>query len=160
MGIVIEYAGASGAPRWLAPSKQAWDYTIFGDARVAAAPDETVPMVLGKINGGKNGFNRWTINGKEFEHSAPIELHQGRRYRLALRNLADDPHPVHLHRHTFEVVRVNGKSTGGVLKDTVVVPGFGEVDVDFVANDPGVTLFHCHQTLHMDYGLMRLFTYV
>lgn len=35
----------------------------------------------------------------------------------------------------------------------------GQVDADFVANDPGATLFHCHQTLHMDYGFMRLFTY-
>jgi FtsP/CotA-like multicopper oxidase with cupredoxin domain len=56
-------------------------------------------------------------------------------------------------------VRVNGKPSGGVLKDTVVVPGYGTVDVDFVADNPGATLFHCHQTLHMDFGLMRLFTY-
>ncbi len=55
---------------------------------------------------------------------------------------------------------VNGKRTSGVIKDAVIVPGFGAVDVDVVANDPGATLFHCHQTLHMDFGLMRLFKYV
>jgi len=55
---------------------------------------------------------------------------------------------------------VNGRATSGVMKDTIVVPGFGAVDVDFVADDPGATLFHCHQTLHMDYGFMRLFRYV
>jgi len=74
-----------------------------------------------------------------------------------MRNVADDPHPVHLHRHIFELVSVNGKRTAGIMKDTVVVPGFGTVEVDFVANDPGPTLFHCHQILHMNYGLMRLF---
>lgn len=159
MGIVVEYAGSTGAPRWIAAPKQAWDYTRFGDARAVTAPDQVIPMTLGKINGGKHGFNHWTVNGQQFEHSTAIPIHQGRRYRLAFRNLADDPHPVHLHRHTFEIVRVNGKATAGVMKDTVVVPGFGTVDVDFVANNPGATLFHCHQTLHMDYGLMRLFRY-
>ena len=65
-----------------------------------------------------------------------------------------------MHRHSFELVRVNGKATAGVVKDTIIAPGFGTVDLDFVANNPGPTLFHCHQTLHMDYGLMRLFKYV
>lgn len=160
MGIVVEYAGSTGAPRWVAPPKSPWDYTMFGAAREAKAPDETIPMTLGKINGGNHGFNHWTINGQEYEHSTPIEIHEGRRYRLAFRNLADDPHPLHLHRHSFELVNMNGKRTSGVMKDTIIVPGFGAVDVDFVANDPGATLFHCHQTLHMDFGLMRLFKYV
>lgn len=160
MGIVVEYGGSAGNARWIAPPKTAWDYTIFGAARSAPAPDETITMALGKINGGLNDFNRWTVNGEQYDHSTPIQIHEGRRYRLAFRNLADDPHPLHLHRHTFEVVNVNGKPTSGVMKDTVVVPGFGAVDVDFVANNPGATLFHCHQTLHMDYGLMRLFKYV
>lgn len=37
---------------------------------------------------------------------------------------------------------------------------FSRVDVDFTADNPGLTLFHCHQTLHMDFGFMRLFRYV
>ena len=35
-----------------------------------------------------------------------------------------------------------------------------EVTFDFVVNDPGMTLFHCHQQLHMDFGFMTLFEYV
>ncbi|MGC2828034.1 MAG: multicopper oxidase domain-containing protein, partial [Candidatus Acidiferrum sp.] len=31
--------------------------------------------------------------------------------------------------------------------------------VDFVADNPGLTLFHCHQQLHMDFGFMTLFDY-
>jgi FtsP/CotA-like multicopper oxidase with cupredoxin domain len=38
--------------------------------------------------------------------------------------------------------------------------GFGEVEFDFVADNPGPTLFHCHQQLHMDFGFMALFDYV
>ena len=30
LGIVVEYAGASGPPRWQAPSPFVWDYTVFG----------------------------------------------------------------------------------------------------------------------------------
>ena len=159
MGIVVEYAGSSGAPRWIAPPARPWDYTRFGESRAADSSPEVIPLTLGKINGGKHGFNRWTINDEQYEHSTPIRIHSGSRYRLSMRNLADDPHPVHLHRHIFELVSVNGKRTAGIMKDTVVVPGFGTVEVDFVANDPGPTLFHCHQILHMNYGLMRLFEY-
>ncbi|MBX6365995.1 MAG: multicopper oxidase domain-containing protein [Gemmatimonadetes bacterium] len=159
LGIVVEYAGASGAPRWIAPPPAPWDYTIFGAPRAVPTPDETIPMVFGKVNGGPAGFNRWTVNGEEFAHSTPIRIRAGRRYRLAFENRTDDDHPVHLHRHTFEIVRVNGRPTSGVRKDTVVVPGFGMVAVDFVADDPGATLFHCHQILHQDFGFMRLFEY-
>ena len=35
--------------------------------------------------------------------------------------------------------------------------GFQEVEFDFVADNPGLTLFHCHQQLHMDFGFMALF---
>ena len=40
------------------------------------------------------------------------------------------------------------------MKDVVMVGGYQEVDVDFVADNPGLTLFHCHQQLHMDFGFM------
>ena len=86
-------------------------------------------------------------------------LHKGRRYRLKFRNASDDIHPLHLHRHSFELVRVGGKHTAGVIKDVVMLGGFQEVEFDFVADHPGLTLFHCHQQLHMDFGFMFLFNY-
>ena len=52
-----------------------------------------------------------------------------------------------------------GKSTSGILKDVVMLGGFQELEFDFVANNPGPTLFHCHQQLHMDFGFMALFDY-
>ena len=86
-------------------------------------------------------------------------MHEGRRYRLKFRNASDDIHPLHLHRHSFELVHVGGKPTAGVIKDVVMVGGFQEVEFDFVADNPGLTLFHCHQQLHMDFGFMALFNY-
>jgi FtsP/CotA-like multicopper oxidase with cupredoxin domain len=160
MGIVVEYAGQNGKPRWLAPPKELWDYTAFGRNDEAPRPDETIPMVFQKLAGGTGKFNHWTINGQTYEQSSPIPIRHGARYRLEFENQSDDNHPLHLHRHTFELVSVNGTRTSGVRKDVVVIPGFSRIDVDFVADNPGLTLFHCHQQLHMDYGFMRLFKYV
>jgi FtsP/CotA-like multicopper oxidase with cupredoxin domain len=30
------------------------------------------------------------------------------------------------------------------------------MEIDFVADQPGLSLLHCHQQIHMDYGLMAL----
>jgi hypothetical protein len=45
------------------------------------------------------------------------------------------------------------------MKDTVVVPRFGRAVVEFVADQPGLTLFHCHIQQHMDYGFKALLRY-
>jgi FtsP/CotA-like multicopper oxidase with cupredoxin domain len=158
MGIVVEYANKTGAPRWVAPAKKPWDYTLFGESRPAPNPDEVIPMVFGKINGGTGGFNRWTVNGKSYDaKDEPRLLHKGRRYRLVFDNQTDDAHPVHLHRNSFELVEVYGKPTAGVLKDVVLVKGFRKIAVDVTPATDGLTLFHCHQQLHMDYGFKLVF---
>jgi FtsP/CotA-like multicopper oxidase with cupredoxin domain len=163
MGIVVEYAGKTGKPQWAKPKPFRWDYTQFGKAGAAApAPDETIEMTIVKHNAAERGFNRWSLNGQAFsmDTMAPMfTLHQGKRYRLKFRNASDDIHPLHLHRHSFELTRVGGKPTAGVLKDVVMLGGFQGAEVDFVADNPGDTLFHCHQQLHMDFGFMALFRY-
>jgi FtsP/CotA-like multicopper oxidase with cupredoxin domain len=161
MGVVIEYANQSGEPRWIKPVKKAWDYATFGEERQAPNPDEVIPLAFGKINGGAGGFNRWTINGKSYdEKTEPAILHKGRRYRLVFDNQTDDAHPVHLHRNSFELTNVHGKPTAGVLKDVVLVKGFKKIEADLVPAMAGLTLFHCHQQLHMDYGFKLLFNVV
>jgi FtsP/CotA-like multicopper oxidase with cupredoxin domain len=164
MGIVVEYAGHSGKPRWTAPKPFKWDYTRFGKAqRNAALPDETIEMTFAKNNAALDGFNQWTVNGVPFsaEKMEPrFRLHEGRRYRLRLRNASDDVHPVHLHRHSFELTRFAGRATGGVIKDVVMVGGYQEIEVDFTADNPGRTLLHCEEQLRSDFGFMALFDYV
>jgi FtsP/CotA-like multicopper oxidase with cupredoxin domain len=161
MGIVIEYADKAGSPRWVKPANHPWDYTIFGRAGGSGGPAETIPLVFGKINGGKGGFNRWTVNGKSFdEKAAPTTLQKGKQYRLIFDNQTDDAHPIHLHRNSFELTNVNGKPTAGILKDVVLVKGFKKIEVDVTPAMDGLTLFHCHQQLHMDYGFKLLFKVV
>jgi FtsP/CotA-like multicopper oxidase with cupredoxin domain len=50
-------------------------------------------------------------------------------------------------------------SSPSALKDVVMLGGFEEVAFDFVADNPGPTLLHSHQQLHMDFGFMALFNY-
>ncbi len=164
MGIVIEYAGQHQKPQWLAPKPFHWNYARFGQTNATTtAFDERLDMVFAKRNAFDHGFNQWTINDQAFamDGSAPrFHLHRGRRYRLRMRNASDDIHPIHLHRHSFELVSVAGESTGGILKDVVMVGGYQELEVEFIADNPGLTLFHCHQQLHMDFGFMTLLDYI
>jgi FtsP/CotA-like multicopper oxidase with cupredoxin domain len=104
-------------------------------------------------------FDTWTINGDAYDDSKPILLTQGKRYRLLFRNASGDQHPMHLHRHSFELVRIDDQVTSGLIKDVVNVMPLQTIAVDFTADNRGDTLFHCHQQLHMDYGFMRLFRY-
>jgi FtsP/CotA-like multicopper oxidase with cupredoxin domain len=158
MGIVVEYANKTGAPIWIKPQRKPWDYTSFGNNQAVPEPVETIPLAFGKINGGTGHFNMWTINGKSFDERAePRKLSKGKRYRLVFDNQTDDPHPVHLHRNSFELTNVYGKPTSGVMKDVVLVKGYRKIAVDFVPSMEGLTLFHCHQQLHMDYGFKLLF---
>ena len=166
MGIVVEYAGHQGKPVWLPPKPFRWNYSRFGKGGASVStPDETFDMTFAKDNAAEEGFNRWTINGIAYpmeQKIAPASFHlkEGKRYRLRMRNASDDIHPIHVHRHSFELAKVAGAQTNGVMKDVVMVGGYQEVEVDFTADNPGLTLFHCHQQLHMDFGFMTLFDYL
>jgi FtsP/CotA-like multicopper oxidase with cupredoxin domain len=60
-----------------------------------------------------------------------------------MNNNSGDVHPVHTHRHTFEVTKVDDKSMSGLMKDTLSMPRFSTAEIDFIADDPGDTFFHC-----------------
>jgi FtsP/CotA-like multicopper oxidase with cupredoxin domain len=165
MGIVVEYAGRTGKAQWITPPPFKWNYSRFAKAgATAASPDVTFDMTFAKDNAAEEGFNRWTINGVAYRMTserAPASFHleRGKRYRIRMRNASDDIHPIHLHRHSFELTSLAGKPTAGIWKDVVMLGGYQEAEVDFVADNPGLTLFHCHQQLHMDFGFMTLFDY-
>jgi FtsP/CotA-like multicopper oxidase with cupredoxin domain len=163
MGMVVEYAGERGKPQWVTPRPFRWNYANFGGIEAVPEPDQIFDMTFAKQNAAQDGFNLWTINDVAFseERMQPLlRLEKGKRYRLRMHNASDDIHPVHLHRHSFELTQIAGQKTSGVIKDIVMVGGYQNVAVDFTADNPGLTLFHCHQQLHMDFGFMALFDYV
>ena len=161
LGIVVEYAGEHGEPVWHDPAAVDWDYSQFANQAKAPEPDETFTLTfrdIGPMNGSK--FDTWTINNQSWPKIDPLHVRRGRRYRMIFRNGSGDQHPMHMHRHTFEVTRVGAKEFSGLRKDVVNVMPLDTVAVDFVADNPGDTLLHCHQALHMDFGFMQLMKYV
>jgi len=163
LGIVVEYAGQTGAPVWTNPTSFAADYAQFAapPAANAPAPDETITLTFHDV-GVKNGsqFDTWTINNQSWPKVDPIQLHKGKRYRLVMTNNSGDTHPVHTHRHTFEVTKIGNSAISGLMKDTLSMPRYSTAEIDFIANDPGPTFFHCHHQDHMDEGFAGLITYV
>jgi FtsP/CotA-like multicopper oxidase with cupredoxin domain len=159
MGVVVEYAGKSGEPQWKAPANTTWDYTIFGAPAKPSTPEATFDMKFMMMPDEGKPFNRWMVNDKLWPNVDPLMVHKGKRYRIAFHNGMEDSHPLHLHRHSFELISFAGKPTGGIIKDTVNVPRNSVVEVDFTADNPGPSLLHCHMQQHMDYGFKALVKY-
>ena len=160
LGVVIEYANKTGDPVWRDPQEESWDYGIFAAKTPAPEPEETFVLTIrdaGTLNGSK--FDTWTINGDAWPDVEPLLVKAGKRYRILFRNASGDQHPMHLHRHSFEVTRIGDEKLSGLMKDVVNVLPLQELAVDFVADNPGDSLLHCHQQLHMDYGFMQLVKY-
>jgi FtsP/CotA-like multicopper oxidase with cupredoxin domain len=159
MGVVVEYAGQTGAPVWKTPSRAAWSYTLFGTPSGETETAAPIPLVFRKKFVSSHWQDKWMVNGKQFPHTDPIHVNAGNAYRLIFDNQSDEAHPVHLHRHTFELLKVGGVNTRGVRKDVVMVAAKSQVHARLLANNPGPTLFHCHNQMHMDFGFMTMFQY-
>ena len=150
LGATIEYANEKGPAQWLAPTTTPWDYTIFGRAPSAPPPDiEVIPLIFRSKFAGNRWVQHWTINGKSYPKTDPILVKANQKYRLRFDNQSAEAHPVHLHRHSFELTKVAGKPTAGILKDVVMVPARNQVEVDLLADNPGpVALPLSHATAH------------
>ncbi len=160
LGVVIEYAGSTGPPVWRDPAPAEWDYTQFARADAVPEPEEMFTLTFrdaGALDGSR--FDTWTINGDAWPNVKPMMVERGKRYRMLFRNASGDPHPMHLHRHSFEVVRIGDRRISGLRKDVINVLPLQTVAVDFLADNPGDALLHCHQQLHMDYGFMQIVKY-
>ena len=103
--------------------------------------------------GGSMARYRWTINGKAFPDADPLPVEAGERVRLRFQNRSMMFHPMHVHGHTFGLVR------GGARKDTVIVRPMQTVEVDFDADNPGQWATHCHNIYHAETGMMTSLSY-
>ncbi|CAR25414.1 ferroxidase FET5 [Lachancea thermotolerans CBS 6340] len=113
------------------------------------------------------------INAFVLEHGEIVEI--------VLNNYDDGRHPFHLHGHNFQIVQKspsfledteNGPAEpvpynesaplmdfpeSPMLRDTVVLEGNGHLVLRFVADNPGVWIFHCHVDWHLEQGLAAVF---
>ena len=126
------------------------DLTAVPDARLTnKAPDRTLDVLLG----GSMAPYRWTINGKTFPDTTPLQVAEGERVRLRFQNRSMMFHPMHVHGHTYGLVR------GGARKDTAIVRPMQTLEVDLDADNPGQWATHCHNIYHAEAGMMTTLSY-
>ncbi|MGB7159576.1 MAG: multicopper oxidase domain-containing protein [Tepidisphaeraceae bacterium] len=98
-------------------------------------------------------FNVLTFNSKAFPGTAPLVVKTGDRVRLRFGNLGPmDHHPIHLHGFQFHHVGTDGgpvPPSARVPMTTVLVPVGTTQTVEFIADEPGDWVMHCHMTHHM-----------
>lgn len=100
----------------------------------------------------------WKINGRPFSDTVPLTIKQGQRATLTFNNTSMMWHPIHLHGHTFQVIKADG--TRGARKDTIIVLPMQRLTVDVVADNPGEWMLHCHNTYHQEAGMMTSLNYI
>ena len=159
MGVVVEYENQSGEPRWVAPPKVDWDYTAFGRSGPAATPDETIKLTFRKSPEAAAAITA----GPSTANPGPTPTRYSPWHAvnaIAFMNNNSGDNASSSHASTY--VRNNQswhKATSAVMKDTISMPRYSTAEIDFVADDPGDTLFHCHHQDHMDEGFAGLITY-
>ncbi|MCE5291954.1 MAG: multicopper oxidase family protein [Nocardiaceae bacterium] len=108
------------------------------------------------LTGGMMRYD-WAINDGPYPNNTALSIKQGQRARLEFQNSSMMWHPMHLHGHTFQVLRSDG--TLGPRKDTVIVQPMTALSVDLIADNPGDWMLHCHNGYHMEAGLMTRLDY-
>ena len=96
--------------------------------------------------------NFFTINGKTYPDIPPINVKQGQRVRVRFIEAGQFEHPMHLHGMPFKIVATDGypvPSVAQLTKDVIPVHPGERFDVEFVADNPGQWVFHCHIVHHV-----------
>lgn len=126
------------------------DLRYLGSQKDTRAPEREILVTLG----GNMERYIWTINGKKFADSGPINLKYGERVRLKFVNETMMAHPMHLHGMFVQLE--NGQPAEKLPnKHTVIVPPGQSYSVLLTADQPGEWAFHCHLLFHMMSGMMN-----
>lgn len=106
------------------------------------------------MGGSMDNYNYWTINGKSYPLTSPLNVTEGGRVLVRIINVGVmQTHPMHLHGHDMQVVATDGHAlTAPYFKDTLPVAPGERYDVLIAADNPGVWAFHCHELHHLANG--------
>jgi multicopper oxidase len=112
-------------------------------------PDQTVAITLNS----RFGAFYLTVNGQVADVSRPLQIARGSHVRFTVLNDSIQLHPMHLHGHFFQLANGTGQ---GPMKDTLIIAPSEQYTFDWVANNPGLWMYHCHNLYHMLNGLMHV----
>jgi FtsP/CotA-like multicopper oxidase with cupredoxin domain len=126
---------------------------------ISSAPTVTHSVSLARFPAG--GPNAWTLNGAQFPNTAPLQVSFGDTVRVNMTSLTPHHHPMHLHGHYFRVLNTLGGTTQPLVKDTVLMQNVAsaQTSFEFVADNPGPWMFHCHNLYHAEGGMMTMVMY-
>ncbi len=110
---------------------------------------------------GGASFNVFTINGRAAPDIEDIVVKKGDRVRLRFVNASSvSYHPMHVHGHQARVVALDGNPVPSPTVRNVELLAPGQTaDVEFIANNPGVWMMHCHDLHHSSSGMTMLLRY-
>ena len=124
--------------------------------------DDAQGAAVGALCLSQNLF--WTINGRAWpdrDHARlppPLAvLQRGSTYVFSLRNDSAFAHPIHIHGHTFKLLRSSKQKVPQHHTDTLLLLPQEQAEVAFVADNPGDWMFHCHIIEHQESGMMGYF---
>ena len=112
----------------------------------AVLPSNTVPNTMNME------YNWLLLNGKAGPATTPLIVRKGDRVRVRFINLGMDHHPMHMHGHTFYTTGTEGgrvPETAWWPGNTVLVGVAQSRTIEFIANNPGDWMLHCHLPHHM-----------
>ncbi|GAA0079118.1 hypothetical protein UT300005_34970 [Clostridium sp. CTA-5] len=135
------------------------DYFIMlQEFKVEGLPMGEVKPGKYKIDPNEHNFNFFTMNGRCFPFTIPLEVKCGEVVKIRLANSMNDGHPIHIHGHQFVVSAVDGNMIhpqNRMKRNTINVASGETWDVEFLANNPGIWPFHCHIPHHMSNNMTK-----
>ena len=119
---------------------------LFHLQEYAVLPSSTIPNTMNME------YNWLLLNGKAGPATTPLIVRLGDRVRIRFVNLGMDHHPMHMHGHSFHTTGTEAgriQPTAWWPGNTVLVGVAQARDIEFVANNPGDWMIHCHLPHHM-----------
>jgi FtsP/CotA-like multicopper oxidase with cupredoxin domain len=163
--LVVGPAGAA-APRPAQPQHQL-DLLAYG----APAPvgfdtthsDRSFEYSIGRRPGFVNGKPGlwWSVNGHLLPNLPMFVVSEGDVVKVTITNHSGDVHPMHLHGHHAVVLSRDGKPATGSpwWVDSLNVRDGETYVVEFLADNPGIWMDHCHNLKHAAQGLVTHLMY-
>jgi FtsP/CotA-like multicopper oxidase with cupredoxin domain len=123
------------------------DYTaILQEWRVNPTTGKTWPAMPSMTEP-----NFFTVNGKSFPATETLEVKKGQKVRIRFIGAGQFAHPMHLHGFPFKIVATDGypvPKVAQLTKDTINVAPGERYDIEFVADEEGTWIIHCHILHH------------
>jgi len=136
----------------------------YTPSAISAVPDRTYPVAL-SVQPGPGG-GQWLINNEQWPTVTPMQVSYGETIQLNLTTSTPGlmhVHPMHMHGHFVRLMGTAGGTTHAPLMDTILIMPSGQPgdtwSAQFLADNPGSWLYHCHEMHHMMLGMMTLVDY-